>query len=224
MHRRNRTGVLRRGPILGALAVALLLTAACGSDADDVDLAGQASPTATPTVTGEPSPTPTPTPASEASGEQQDAPAFEGTTEDVVVEGDQGEMAVLEEVRVASHDGYDRVVWEFASGDAPTVRVAYDDEPLEPGRGEPIDVAGATSLVMGAEPAIDLSTELRAPDQEPYDGPERMDGGDTDVVTEVVRMGDFEANLQWAVGLESRQPYRVDVLADPLRVVVDVAH
>lgn len=221
MHRRNRTEALRRGVSAGALAVALLLTAACGSG-DDVDLADQGSPIPSPTATDEPAATPTPT--SEATAGQAGTPAFDGTTEEVVIDGGQGEIAVLEEVRAAAHDGFDRVVWEFATGGAPTVEVGYDDEPLEPGRGEPIEVAGATSLVMRAQPAVDLATQLHAPDEEAYDGPERLEGGGTRLVTEVVRMGDFEANLQWAVGLDGRQPFRVDVLQDPLRVVVDIAH
>ena len=55
-----------------------------------------------------------------------------------------------------------------------------------------------------------------------YTGPDRV-RGDTSVVTEVVRTGDFEANLSWAIGVRREVPFRVTVLDGPARVVVDLA-
>jgi hypothetical protein len=230
MHRSKRSEVVRPRLIIAVVAVALL-SAACGSQDDDVALSDGASPTPA-TVATAPSPTSSPTssptpsddePQATSDGGPQATPVFNGGTEDVVLEGAQGDVAVLQQVRVARQAEFDRVTWEF-SGDVPTVRAGYDDEPLEPGRGEPVDVAGTTAVVMAAEPAVDLATELHAPAQEAYDGPERITGSDTEVVSEAVRMGDFEANLQWAVGVNSRQPFRVDTLENPLRVVLDIAH
>ena len=44
----------------------------------------------------------------------------------------------------------------------------------------------------------------------------------TSVVREVVRSGDFEAVLSWAIGVQERVDFRVQALDDPARLVVDV--
>jgi hypothetical protein len=36
--------------------------------------------------------------------------------------------------------------------------------------------------------------------------------------------GDFEAVLTWVAGIRSEQPFRVEVLDSPPRLVVDIAH
>jgi hypothetical protein len=56
-----------------------------------------------------------------------------------------------------------------------------------------------------------------------YTGPRRISPDGTSVVREVVRTGDFEAVLTWAVGLSGRVPFRVLTLGDPARIVVDFA-
>lgn len=224
MHRRNHAGPVRRSAIVLVVVIALV-TAACGDDGD-VDLADQdtASPSPTPTSTTSPTPTPTPTPTSTSSS-TDDEPAFEGDTEDVSLEGDPDqETAVLSEVAVAVHDDFDRVVFEFSTGDRPRVLVEYEPDPREPGSGQPVDVEGDTTLWVGAEAATDVGADLYAPGHDPYDGPDRVDGGEARVVTEVVSLGDFEANMQWAIGVEEERPFRVDVLENPLRLVVDVGH
>jgi hypothetical protein len=55
-----------------------------------------------------------------------------------------------------------------------------------------------------------------------YLGPTRIPVHEGNVATEVVRIGDFEANLAWVVGLERPSPFAATVLRDPLRLVVDV--
>jgi len=125
-------------------------------------------------------------------------------------------------VRVAGHPGFDRVVFEFRSDtDRPGVDAGYVDQLKEDGSGEDVDVEGTAFLQVRMEPAsgVNLSTE---PFEETYTGPRRL-RGDTAVVTEVARTGDFEANLTWGIGLRSKASFRVTVLTNPARVVVDVA-
>jgi hypothetical protein len=57
-----------------------------------------------------------------------------------------------------------------------------------------------------------------------YTGPARLPGAGTDQIVEVVRTGDFEGHLVWAVGLRGERPFAVRKLADPPRVVVDITH
>lgn len=232
MHRRSRTSVFRAA-LIAVVAATVLLATACEEGDDAIDLADDATPSAqSPTSAPDSTPPATPTPTSDGDTEQDDgtsdeepAEAFEGGTEDVELDGaaDQ-ETAVLDEVRIGRHDGFDRVVWEFSAGDRPRLWVEYNDEPSEPGSGEPVEVPGATALQVTASTATDYGAELYAPDHEPYDGPERVEGADTERVTEAVALGDFEATMQWAVGVDAEQPFRVEVLEDPLRVVLDVGH
>jgi hypothetical protein len=74
-------------------------------------------------------------------------------------------------------------------------------------------------VLVDMEPAsgFDLAT---AEGELVYDGPRRLQGAS--VVREVVRTGDFEAQLGWAIGLDSRVDFRVTTLDNPARLVVDL--
>ena len=130
--------------------------------------------------------------------------------------------ALLERVAIGRHEGYDRVVFEFREG-VPGYRVEYVEPPLhEDGSGAPVRVAGSAFVVVRMEPASGF--DLSVPEGElVYKGPRRLSGSDagTSVVREVVRTGDFEAVLTWAVGLSDRVDFRVRTLQSPPRLVVD---
>ena len=44
----------------------------------------------------------------------------------------------------------------------------------------------------------------------------------TDLITDLVRTGDFEAVLSWAAGTTERVPFRVLALREPTRIVIDL--
>ena len=115
------------------------------------------------------------------------------------------ETALLERVAVAGHDGYDRVVFQFRNG-LPGYRVEYADPPLrEDGSGNVVDLEGNAFLVVRMEPASGF--DLTVPEGKLiYTGPRRIAGDGTTVVRELVRTGDFEAVLTWAVGPRSARP------------------
>lgn len=132
-----------------------------------------------------------------------------------------GQYALLTDVRVAGHDGFDRVVLEFDGPDMPSYQVGFVEPPIiQDGSGDEIAVAGEAFLELALTPAsgVDSVGTEWVP---VYEGPFRVTGR-TGVVTEVVRTGDFEAMLGWAVGLRARQPFAVSVLPDPWRLVVDI--
>ena len=184
-------------------AILALVGVGCGGDSDDEPGTSVTSPTATtePTTTEE---------------------AFEGGTEPVTAPAEISETALLERVAVAGHDGYDRVVFQFRNG-LPGFLVEYVDPPLrEDGSGNVVDLEGNAFLVVRMEPASGF--DLSVPEGELiYTGPRRIAGEDTTVLREVVRTGDFEAVLTWAIGLDERVPFRVLTLDDPARIVVDFA-
>ena len=147
---------------------------------------------------------------------------FEGATGTVTAPAEISEIALLERVAVAGHDGYDRVVFQFRNG-LPGYRVEYVEPPLrEDGSGNVVKLDGNAFVVVRMEQAsgFDLSVPEGAL---VYTGPRRISPDGTSVVREVVRTGDFEAVLTWAVGLDDRVPFRVLTLENPARIVVDFA-
>jgi hypothetical protein len=130
------------------------------------------------------------------------------------------ETALLEHIATGRHEGFDRVVFRFRNG-VPGYRIEYVQPPLrEDGSGNRVEVEGDAFAVVRMEPAsgFDLTT---AEGELVYTGPRRIPGSGTSVVREVVRTGDFEAVLSWAVGLSDRVDFRVLTLENPARLVVD---
>jgi hypothetical protein len=130
--------------------------------------------------------------------------------------------ALLERIAVGRHEGYDRVVFQFRK-DLPGYRIEYVQPPLkEDGSGKPVAVRGAAVVVVRMEPAsgFDLNTAEGVPT---YKGPKRIDGSGagTSVVQELVRTGDFEAVLSWAIGLSDKVDFRVSTATSPSRLIVD---
>lgn len=132
-----------------------------------------------------------------------------------------GEIAHLAAVRVAGQDGFDRIVLEFADR-VPGYTVGYRPLPAhQDASGFEIPLPGASDyLQLALTPA---TGEGWAGGQRTYSGPPTVTG-DTSTITELKAAGDFEAVLTWVAGARARQPFRVQVLDGPPRLVVDVAH
>lgn len=133
------------------------------------------------------------------------------------------EIALLERVALGRHEGYDRVVFQFRST-LPGYKVEYVQPPLkEDGSGNPVRIKGTAFLVVRMEQAsgFDLNTGEGVMT---YTGPRRIDGSTagTSVVQELVRTGDFEAVLTWAIGLSDKVDFRVRTATSPSRLIVDL--
>lgn len=212
------------------------LLAACGTSGAE-QVGGPAASSAPAIAPAQPSPAPAPTEAPTATaGVEVAEPAtvepqafpVEATTEPVVSPdfpgGSGAGVAYLTEVRAGSHPDFDRVVWEF-DGPAPSFRSEYADGPVtESGSGDEVDLAGsrALTIIFSLASGVDLSGDEPV---EIYTGPRRITGDDagTRNITEIVETGDFENTLAWAVGVEQATPFTITVLAEPTRVVLDVA-
>ncbi len=132
------------------------------------------------------------------------------------------ETALLERIDVGRHEGYDRVVFQFRD-QLPGYRVEYVQPPLkEDGSGNPVEIQGNAIVMVRMEPAsgFDLNTGEGVMT---YKGARRIAGSDsgTSVIQELVRTGDFEALLHWAVGLSDRVDFRVRTATSPTRLIVD---
>jgi hypothetical protein len=132
------------------------------------------------------------------------------------------QIALNERVALGRHEGFDRVVFQFRNA-VPGYHVEYVRPPLhEDGSGARVRVEGDAFVVVRMEPAsgFDVAT---GEGELVYTGASRIAGAPsgTSVVREVVRTGDFEAVLTWAIGLSDRVDFRVTELRDPARIVVD---
>jgi hypothetical protein len=140
------------------------------------------------------------------------------------VEGESSgtDIALLERVALGRHEGFDRVVFQFRSH-VPGYRVEYVEPPLkEDGSGNVVQIEGNAFVVVRMEQASGFDLTVNEGELV-YKGPRRFQGSaaGTAIVREVVRTGDFEAVLSWAVGLEDRVDFRVRTTASPARLIVD---
>lgn len=215
---------LRRRLATAAVLGALVAGGCNGSEperaGDEATTTSEATATTLPTTTTAAAPAP-----SEVTTTTGAAPAaFAGATTPTSAPPPPGatQVALLADVEASSGAGVDRVVFRFADGHLPGYDVAYVDGPVrQDGSGEMVPVEGRAFLQVRFEPASGV--DLRAGTfEETYGGPDRV-RGTTTRVTEVVRAGDFEANLTWVIGLDTKVPYRVEVLPGDNAVAIELA-
>ena len=121
-------------------------------------------------------------------------------------------------VRLASHENFDRVVFDLVGSGSPGWITEFDAEPTHQNSAAPIDYEGSTALqvtLTGITPIAEDGSTQPLPDAAPVEGR---------VITEVVNGSIFEGHAQFVIGLEVNSPYSVSLLEDPQRVVVDVLH
>ena len=205
-------------PILAATAIVL---SACDSTA---------SVSPSPIVTAAPSAQPSV--RSSDGAEPSPAPSTGGTTEPIpsdalgpfscdlpVVEDATASLANITDVRVGTHVGYDRVVFEFEQG-TPEVTLDRAAPPFTAdASGLPIDVEGASFLrltMRGGSKQTDAGTSS-------YDGPTDF-SVDHPALVHVVEGGDFERQSTWYLGLTGEACVRVLLLDEPHRLVIDLEH
>lgn len=129
------------------------------------------------------------------------------------------DRAQITDVRVGTHDGYDRVVFEFASG-IPDATIEGVLPPLyEDGSGLEMHVAGTAFLKVTMHDASRVSPDGGVT----YDGPTDFEPG-FDRLEQLTEGGDYEAVSTWYVGLNGAGCFRVMTLADPSRLVIDIEH
>jgi hypothetical protein len=121
-------------------------------------------------------------------------------------------------VRTATHDGFDRTVFEFDEH-LPGYHTEYIDQPVRKcGSGKVAQVAGDGWLEVRFYPAR-ARTEEGAPTVA-----ERERMLNMPVLSELELTCDFEVVVTWVLGVQSPNRYRVRELSSPPRLVIDVRH
>ena len=208
---------LRFIALAGGLVTTFALSlAACGDSNDS------ASPTTTPPEASATSPAST-TPIATTSGTPETPSAtdepFQGARDPVEGPAQGSGIPVLTDVRTAAHADYDRITFEFEGNARPHYRVEYITPPATGcGSGEPATIAGTAILRVQFTPA-------NAHDEQgalTVDATEVTPGLTT--LLEAEETCDFEADVQWALGLNQEVDFRVLELDNPPRIAVDVAY
>lgn len=141
----------------------------------------------------------------------------EWTTESRSGEGTGDRMAVLESVRSARANGYDRIVIEFDSGRLPGYQVEQVEPPVRQcGSGQSIPLEGDAWLRVRLEPAQAHDERGRPTVRQ------RSQRVDLPVLRELRLICDYEGQVEWILRLDSDAPFRVTELSNPARIVVDV--
>lgn len=147
------------------------------------------------------------------------APPFPADTSPDTAEASADALVSVTDIRTGRHDGFDRVVFEAEGSGTPGWDVRYVDVASSQGSGDVVEVAGEAVLqvsVTGAGYPFDTGVEE-------YAGPDPLPGEGTANVTEVVFDNTFEGTTVAFIGTRAETPFRVYLLQDPVRVVVEVA-
>lgn len=124
-------------------------------------------------------------------------------------------VAPITDVRVGTHPGYDRIVFEFAGADLPQLTVAVARPPfVEDASGKPVNVPGQAFLSLKLFHASGAPT---------YTGPDSFSPNYPNLVA-LVNTGDYEGYVTWIAGLNdsSSTCFSVSTLTGPTRIVVDI--
>lgn len=142
--------------------------------------------------------------------------------------GEEGIYTNLVAVRIGTHQGYDRITFEFKApepnpgGEAgiPRYEIRTAKPPhYEDASGLPLEVNGNSFVGIVFHGASGVDFEGRAT----YKGPKVVRAG-FDNLVEAVRSGDFEATLSWILGVRRQTCWQVHELHNPDRVAIDIPH
>lgn len=115
------------------------------------------------------------------------------------------------DVRIATHETFDRVVFDLDGEGSPGWFTDYTADPVQQGSGFPIGFDGSMALevlIAGAVQPAEIGVIAGA-------------GG---VVNEVVSGINHHGQTQFIIGMNDVLPYSVHALEDPRRLVVDILH
>jgi hypothetical protein len=200
--------------VVALAALGIALWQVLGSGDSDVE------PSASPSASESPS-TVTESATATVTATPSETPDLEGFSTDPVVEGGFPELGDPigwgTAVRVGQHEGYDRVTFEFSGSGTPSYQVQYTDDPRSQGSGDPVPVEGDAVLQV-------TITSVQVPE----DPAPSMTTPDTDgtVFAQVEGIwGGFEGYGETFLGIDGgERPFKVTVLQNPMRLVVDVAN
>jgi hypothetical protein len=206
---------MRKLSVFGLIFITILTTACQSAPVSQDADSGPANANISPSPTSTPADPPAPPRVDEETGAQDDFVGTAGITEKP--KGTEN-PALLKAVRFGGHPGFDRAVFEFASV-TPGYHIEYVDKPVyQCGSGEAVPVRGDGWLLVRFD-----RTNAHTDQGKPTIGNSEAKPG-LSMLKEAEMICDFEADVQWVLGVSSPNRYRVLELKDPARIVIDIKH
>jgi len=123
-------------------------------------------------------------------------------------------VAFIDQVRVGTHAGYDRVTIEFNNTDPSQVDVTPQNSPsfTQSPSGQSVTLSGSAGVLI---------TIKGADEHTAYSGSTDIKTGYS-VLVEARQVQDFEGTVQWGLGMSKPACYRAFFLTNPTRLVIDI--
>jgi hypothetical protein len=196
--------------------------AACSDDDNDTPAATTAPPAVTATVSPGASSTALPGSTTPPVDGTVDPLGF-GSTDPFQIKSNPDPLsktALLRNVRVGAHPeqgGWDRIVFEFQDV-RPAGNISYVNSAVQCGSGNPVTLRGTAVLFV----KFDATNAHNEAGQSTVNTLQIVGPGNS--ILESRLTCDFEADVSWAIGTSGRQRFKVTLLENPTRVVIDVKH
>lgn len=216
---------------LAAVATVVLVAAVIGLQLRSGALVSGPGPTetASPATSAEATPSAQPSPSVGPSAElspSSEPPPFT-CGETITSAADSPEIRHLADVRLGSHDGYDRIVFEYGEAGVPAFEIRTAEPPyVHDGSGMPMSVDGEVVYRI----AITGGTKMGDDGMPTYTGSTDFRPSYPQIV-QLVESADYEAVNTWYLGVNGTvlsDPVatclRVFQLTNPSRIVIDVQH
>lgn len=125
-------------------------------------------------------------------------------------------FAIVQEVRTARHDDFERIVFEFSGSGIPGFHIEYVDEPVrECGSGNPVYLPGDGWLMIKF-----LSARMHKNGSSTV--PERDFKPDHPILLRLTTVCDFENYVTWIASVATPNKFQVLTLENPPRLIVDI--
>jgi hypothetical protein len=134
------------------------------------------------------------------------------------------ETMFLTDVEVEIEDCVERVTFRFKESEpGPGYDASYqpaDVATKQDGSGKPIAIDGENFLVVRMFPA--MTAEIEGEDvMQTYTGPSSIPApAEAQMIREVAKTGDFEAQVTWVIGLDNEHPFTATASNDELVVEI----
>lgn len=122
-------------------------------------------------------------------------------------------------MRVGTHKGFDRVVFEMGEA-LPKYYVKYEKPPFSTYDGRDFEMRGKAFIEISFYP-VSYSDERRQASERLERQQNKINWP---VIRQVLNSDWFEGEIIYRIGLKRRTPFRVQTLSNPSRLVVDFKH
>ncbi|PZQ25565.1 MAG: hypothetical protein DI558_07245 [Corynebacterium propinquum] len=140
------------------------------------------------------------------------------------------ELAITD-IRMAGHDGFDRIVFEMAGNGMPGWYVSYTEQPFHQGSGRPVEMDHLIALNINIDGTVRPETidkKLSGPDVDKLVDKANDSASESEqelgVIKDFIPGGLHDGRSQYFLAMDMKQPFSVQVLRGPTRLVIDILH